>query len=308
MEFITKVSQFAGKTFAAWVLLFAFLAFMAPNAFIWIAPAISILLGIIMFGMGMTLTLEDFKHILKHPKSVIAGVVLQFSIMPLLAFALAKLLALPPEIALGVILVGCCPGGTASNVMTFLAKGNVALSVAMTTVSTLLAPLLTPAIIYLLAREWLEVSAFDMFLTVFNVVLIPIILGLIVKLILRKTTEKVIPAMPLVSVIAITAIVTAVVAGSKEQIIETGLLIFGVVILHNGLGYFVGFIIAKLFKQPYADQKAVAIEVGMQNSGLGATLASAHFAPIVAVPSAIFSFWHNISGPLLATFWASRKK
>src|SRR5699024_7129004 len=135
MELITKVSQFAGKTFAAWVLLFAFLAFMAPNAFIWIALAISILLGIIMFGMVMTLTLEDFNHILKHPKSVIEGVVLQFSIMPLLAFALAKLLALPPEIALGVILVGCCPGGTASNVMTFLAKGNVALSVAMTTVS-----------------------------------------------------------------------------------------------------------------------------------------------------------------------------
>src|SRR5699024_9469591 len=308
MEVITKVSQFAGKTFAAWVLLFAFLAFMAPNAFIWIAPAISILLGIIMFGMGMTLTLEDFKHILKHPKSVIAGDVLQFSIMPLLAFAFAKLLALPPEIARGVILVGCCPGGTASNVMTFLAKGNVALSVALTTVSTLLAPLLTPAIIYLLAREWIEVSAFDMFLTVFNVVLIPVVLGLIVKLILRKTTEKIVPAMPLVSVIAITAIVTAVVAGSKEQIVETGLLIFGVVILHNGLGYFVGFIIAKLFKQPYADQKAVAIEVGMQNSGLGATLASAHFAPIVAVPSAIFSFWHNISGPLLATFWAGKKK
>src|SRR5699024_9112796 len=149
-------------------------------------------------------------------------------------------------------------------------------------------PLLTPAIIYLLAREWLEVSAFDMFLTVFNVVLIPIILGLIVKLILRKTTEKVIPAIPLVTVIAITAIVTAVVAGSKEQIIGTGLFIFCVVILHNGLGYFVGFIIAKLFKQPYAYQISVAIEVVMQNSGLVATLSSAHFAPIVAVPSAIF--------------------
>lgn len=308
MHFIAKVSQFAGKTFALWVLLFAFLAFMLPDAFIWIAPAISVLLGIIMFGMGMTLTLKDFKHIAKHPKSVIAGVILQFTIMPLVAYALAKGLALPSEIALGVILVGSCPGGTASNVMTYLAKGNVALSVAMTTVSTLLAPLLTPAIIYLLAREWLDVSAVDMFITVLSVVLIPIVLGLIVKFILRKTTEKIIPAMPLVSVIAITAIVTAVVAGSKEQIIETGLLIFGVVILHNGFGYLLGFLIAKLFKQPYADQKSVAIEVGMQNSGLGATLANAHFAPIVAVPSAIFSFWHNISGPLLATFWASRKK
>src|SRR5699024_10500065 len=135
------------------------------------------------------------------------------------AFALAKLVALPPEIALGVILVGCCPGGTASNVMTFLAKGNVALSVAMTTVSTLLAPLLTPAIIYLLAREWLEVAAFHMFLTVFNVVLIPIVLGLIVKFILRKTTEKVIPAMPLVSVIALTSLVIAVVLGPTDHFI-----------------------------------------------------------------------------------------
>src|SRR5699024_9362414 len=160
-------------------------------------------------GMGMTLTLEDFKHILKHPKSVIAGVVLQFSIMPLLAFALAKLLALPPEIALGVILVGCCPGVTASNVMTFLAKGNVDLSVAMSIVSTLVCQLLTQLIVYLFARECLEISAFDMCLTVINVVLIPVVIVLIDRLILRKTTEKIVSAMPLVSVIAITAIVTA---------------------------------------------------------------------------------------------------
>ena len=307
MNTIVNISRFAEKTFALWVLIFAFISFMMPGGFLWIAPFISILLGIVMFGMGMTLSLADFKEIVKQPVSVIAGVVLQFTVMPLIAYVLAKGLALPPEIAIGVILVGACPGGTASNVMTYLAKGNVALSVAMTTVSTLLAPFLTPAIIYLLAKEWLAVSAVDMFMTVFKVVLVPVVLGLIVNLLFRRATEKAVPAMPLVSVVAITAIVTAVVAGNKEEIIASGLLIFAVVILHNLLGYLLGFLISTIFRQPYADRKAIAIEVGMQNSGLGATLATAHFAPITAVPSAIFSFWHNISGPLLATYW-SRKK
>lgn len=306
MNFVTKLSQFAEKTFALWVIVFGFLAFMIPSGFIWIGPFISILLGIIMFGMGMTLTLGDFKEIGKQPISVIIGVVLQFTVMPLIAYGLAKGLSLPPEIAVGVILVGAAPGGTASNVMTYLAKGSVALSVAITTVSTLLAPILTPAIIYLLANEWLNVSATDMFMTVVKVVLIPIFLGLIVKLLFNKTVEKTLSAMPLVSVIAITAIVTAVVAGNKEEIIQSGLLIFAVVILHNLLGYLFGFVLATLFKQSYKDKKAIAIEVGMQNSGLGATLATAHFAPLVAVPSAIFSLWHNISGPILATYW-SRK-
>lgn len=228
--------------------------------------------------------------------------------MPLLAYALAKGLRLPPEIAISVILVGACPGGTASNVMTFLAKGNTALSVAVTSVSTLLAPILTPAIIYVLASEWLEVSASDMFMSVVKIVLVPIILGLIVQFFLKEQAKKSTDIMPLISVIAIVMIVMAVVAGSKEKIIESGLLIFAVVILHNGLGYLFGFLIAKMFKLNYADQKAISIEVGMQNSGLGAALAAAHFSPLAAVPSAIFSFWHNISGPLLATYWARKEK
>ena len=192
--------------------------------------------------------------------------------------------------------------------MTFLAKGNTALSVAVTSVSTLLAPILTPAIIYVLASEWLEVSASDMFMSVVKIVLVPIILGLIVQFFLKEQAKKSADIMPLVSVIAIVMIVMAVVAGSKEKIIESGLLIFAVVILHNGLGYLFGFLIAKMFKLNYADQKAISIEVGMQNSGLGAALAAAHFSPLAAVPSAIFSFWHNISGPLLATYWARKAK
>jgi bile acid:Na+ symporter, BASS family len=308
MQGLVKVSQFFGKTFAIWVLVVAALAFFLPGQFLWIGPYISILLGVIMFGMGMTLTVKDFGEVFRQPKSVLIGVASQFIVMPLLAYALAKGFNLPAEIAIGVILVGACPGGTASNVMTFLAKGNTALSVAVTSVSTLLAPILTPAIIYVLAREWLEVSAASMFTSILKIVILPIILGLIVQFFLKEQAKKSVDIMPLVSVIAIVMIVAAVVAGSKEKIIESGLLIFAVVILHNGLGYLFGFLIAKLFKLDYADQKAISIEVGMQNSGLGAALAAAHFSPIAAVPSAIFSFWHNISGPLLATYWARRGK
>lgn len=303
---LAKISQFAGKTFAVWVLFAAILALFFPNGFIWIGSYVSILLGIVMFGMGMTLSLADFSELVRHPKSVIIGAILQFTLMPSIAYLLAKAFQLPPEIALGVILVGACPGGTASNVMTFLARGNIALSVAITSVTTLIAPFATPAIIYLLASEWLDVSFWALFKSIIMIVILPIVLGLFVKFLLKERVETVLPAMPLVSVIAIVAIVSAVVAGSKEHILQSGLLIFIVVMLHNGFGYVAGFLLAKLFRQTYKDQKTIAIEVGMQNSGLGATLASIHFSPLTAVPSAIFSFWHNISGPMLATYWARK--
>ncbi len=306
LKMLDRISQFAGNTFAIWVLLFAALAFFMPGGFTWIAPYISILLGIIMFGMGMTLSVDDFKEVLKHPKKVAIGVLAQFTIMPLIAFGLAVGFKLPPEVAAGVILVGCCPGGTSSNVMTFLARGNVALSVAITSCTTLLAPFVTPALILWLASKWLPVSAGDMFLSVVKIVLIPIILGLIAKILFRKQVEQSVKAMPLVSVIAIVAIVAAVVSGSQQKIAETGLLILLVVVLHNCLGYLLGFWIARLLNVDYSDQKAIAIEVGMQNSGLGAALAAAHFSPLAAVPSAIFSVWHNISGSLLATWWSKK--
>ena len=175
-----------------------------------------------MFGMGMTLSLDDFKEVLKQPKKVAIGIVAQFTIMPLIAFGLAIAFRLPPEVAAGVILVGCCPGGTSSNVMTFLAKGNVALSVAITSCMTLLAPFVTPALILLLASKWLPVSAGAMFWSVVKVVLIPIVLGIIVKMLFNKQVEKSVKALPLVSVIAIVAIVAAVVSGSQQKIAEVG--------------------------------------------------------------------------------------
>ncbi|MEZ2903895.1 bile acid:sodium symporter family protein [Acinetobacter terrestris] len=308
MSALLRFTQFIQKTFALWVILFAGISLLAPDLFIWLKAYIPWLLGIIMLGMGMTMTVDDFKGVLQSPKAVFIGVVAQFAVMPGLAYLLCKLMNLPSEIAIGVILVGCCPGGTASNVITYMAKGNTALSVACTSVSTLLAPLLTPAIFYLLASQWIEINASSMFISILQVVLFPIILGLIIRAILKSKVESYIQVMPLISVVAIVAIVAAIIGGSKAQILESGLLILGVVALHNGLGYLVGFWASRLFKLPYADCKAVAVEVGMQNSGLGVALAAVHFAasPLTAVPSAIFSLWHNISGPALATYWASK--
>ena len=307
MPHLLKLTQFVSKTFALWVLLFAFLAFVSPEAFLEIRGYIPYLLGIVMFGMGITLTFNDFSEVVKHPKSVIVGVVGQFVIMPAIAFALAKLFVLPTDLAIGVILVGACPGGTSSNVITYLAKGNTALSVACTTISTLLAPLLTPVIFYVLASQWIDIDASAMFASVLKMVLFPIFLGLVIRALFKKQMAQISQTMPLVSVIAIVLILAAVVAGSKDKIIDSGLLIFGVVVLHNCLGYLVGFLAAKALRLNNYDSKAIAIEVGMQNSGLGAALATAHFNPIAAVPSAVFSFWHNVSGPILANYFSTLK-
>ncbi|EXB72008.1 MULTISPECIES: bile acid:sodium symporter family protein [unclassified Acinetobacter calcoaceticus/baumannii complex] len=310
MSALLRFTQFVQKTFALWVIVFAALALWQPEFFVWLKAYIPWILGIIMLGMGMTMTVDDFKGVLQSPKAVLIGVVAQFVVMPGLAFVLCKLFNLPPEIAVGVILVGCCPGGTASNVITYMAKGNVALSVACTSVSILLAPVLTPAIFYLLASQWLKIDAASMFISILQVVLLPIVVGLILRTWLKRQVESYIQVMPLVSVIAIVAIVAAIIGGSKAAIFQSGLLILAVVVLHNGLGYLLGFTAARFFKLPYADSKAIAVEVGMQNSGLGVALAAVHFAasPITAVPSAIFSLWHNISGPALATYWASKHK
>jgi len=275
-----------------------------PAQFKIFAPYIPYLLGLVMFGMGITLTFDDFSEVAKHPKSVFIGVAGQFIIMPAITFGLAKAFDLPADLAVGVILVGACPGGTSSNVMTYLARGNTALSVACTTISTLLSPILTPTIFYILASQWLDINAGAMFMSVLQMVLFPI---LVVHALFKKQVEQASQTMPLVSVISIVLILAAVVAVSKDKIIESGLLIFSVVVLHNCLGYLIGYFAAKLFKLNTADSKAVAIEVGMQNSGLGAALAAAHFNPIAAVPSALFSFWHNVSGPILANIFSNIK-
>ncbi|NTY34477.1 bile acid:sodium symporter family protein, partial [Pseudomonas sp. UMC3129] len=295
--------RFVGNTFALWVLLFAVLAFLAPQWFRPLAPAIVPMLGIVMFGMGLTLKLEDFAEVARHPWRVCLGVVAHFVIMPGVAWLLCQLLHLPPEIAVGVILVGCCPSGTASNVMTWLARGDLALSVAIAAVTTLLAPLLTPALIWLLASAWLPVSFAELFWSILQVVLLPIALGVVAQRLFGARVGKVVEVLPLVSVVCIVVIVAAVVAASQAKIAESGLLIMAVVILHNGFGFLLGYLAGRVFGLPLAQRKSLALEVGMQNSGLGAALASAHFSPLAAVPSALFSVWHNISGATLSSWF-----
>ncbi|MBZ5758017.1 MULTISPECIES: bile acid:sodium symporter family protein [Rhizobium] len=304
MKTLVSLSAFVGRTFALWVILFAVLGFLFPNTFKLIAPYIVILLGIIMFGMGLTLSLDDFQALVRRPLEVAIGVLAHFIIMPALAVLLTRIIPMPPEVAAGVILVGCCPGGTSSNVMTYLAKGDVALSVACTSVTTLAAPIVTPFLVWMFASQYLPVDPVAMFLSIVQVILLPLALGLLFQKFVPSLVRAAIPVLPLVSVIGIVLIVSAVVGASKGAIAQSGLLIFAVVVLHNGLGYLFGFFAAKAFGLSLPKRKALAIEVGMQNSGLGAALANAYFSPIAAVPSAIFSVWHNISGALIANYFS----
>ena len=288
-------------------IIFAAVALIAPPSFKWVAPQITILLSVIMFGMGMTLRVEDFKEIFKRPRDVLIGLLAQFMIMPLLAFGLAKIFNLPAELAAGVILVGTCPGGTASNVMTYLARGDLALSVSITMASTILAPIITPLLTWQLAGAWIEISLADMMISILKIVVAPIVLGIIINHFFGDFVKRVVKFLPLVSIIAILLIIGGVVAVNAEKILETGLLIMLVVVLHNLCGYGLGFGAAKIFNMNIAKAKAVSIEVGMQNSGLAVSLAMIHFGAAAAIPGAIFSVWHNISGSLLANFLADKK-
>lgn len=306
MKTLAAFSAFVGKTFAIWVVLFAVLGFFMPETFKLLVPWIVPLLAIIMFGMGLTISAKDFKEVFTRPWEVAIGVVSQFIIMPLIALLLTHVIPMTPEVAAGVILVGCCPGGTSSNVMTYLSKGDLALSVACTSVTTLLAPIVTPFLVWMFASQYLPVDPMAMFVSIVKMVLLPLFLGFIAQKLAPKAVRAAVPVLPLVSVIGIVLIVSAVVGASKGAIITSGLMIFAVVVLHNGLGYALGFLAAKAFGLSLAKRKAISIEVGMQNSGLGAALANAYFSPVAAVPSAIFSVWHNISGALYSNFLAGR--
>ncbi|MGG1445294.1 bile acid:sodium symporter family protein [Brevibacillus laterosporus] len=308
MGFVERISSFAGKTFTVWVLLFSVIAYVYPEHFTWIGAYVIPLLGIVMFGMGLTISASDFKEVFRRPKDVALGVIGHYLVMPLLAFLLAYFLELPPEIAVGVILVGCCPSGTASNVMVFLSRGDVALAVAIASVSTLLAPVVTPFLILLLASKWVDINIWSLFYSIIQVVIIPLALGLFVKKYFGKQAAASVKALPLVSVVAIVLIICGVVAGNQAKLASAGLIIFAVVVLHNVLGFLLGFLFARLCGMDLAKQKAVAMEVGMQNSGLGVAIATAHFSPLAAVPSAIFSVWHNISGSVLASIFSRMKE
>ena len=274
------------------------------------AKVINYLLGVVMFGMGLTLNLRDFKIVFSRPKDVIVGCLAQFTIMPLLAWLLAKAFLLDEALALGVVLVGCCPGGTASNVITYLAKGDLALSVGMTGVSTLLAPLLTPLLTWILAGKSVDVDVAGMLLSILWVVILPIVMGLVVKGLWPKFTEKATDYLPAFSSVAIALIVAIIIAANAAKLLAGGLIIVVVVMLHNICGLSLGYLTGRLLGLSEPKKRAVSIEVGMQNSGLASSLATLHFTayPMATIPGAVFSVWHNISGAIVARLYARTSK
>ena len=306
MRTIRAVSSFVGRWFALIVLAAGALALATPSTFDGWAAQIPLLLQIIMLGMGMTLRPVDFAIIGRRPWALLLGVATQFTVMPLLGWGIANALNLSPTLTAGMILVGCAPGGTASNVMVYLARGDTALSVAMTSVSTLLAPVLTPLLVLGLLREDLPVTAGDLFMSIVKIVLIPVILGLVLRLAMPRVIVRLLDILPLISVAGITGVVLAVVAASSATLLSVGVLVVVAVVIHNVCGLGLGYAVGRLCKMPVSSRRAISIEVGMQNSGLAAALATVHFTPAAALPAAIFSVWHNVSGSVLASYWSRR--
>lgn len=311
MNTIKSLSKFLTKYFTFFVILVALLAIFIPGPGTTLATtkvgnlsAVSILLMIVLFGMGITLTPNDFKRVARNPLQVILGTIVHYVIMPFIAFLLVHLFGLTGAAAVGVILVGSAPSGTSSNVMSFLSGGDVALNVSIGLLSTLLAPVMIPTLLKLLAGKWVNVPFSSMFFSAFQIVVIPIVLGIIVHTIFKEHVQKVIEIMPLISQVAILVIILAVLSANSKTILAVSTLILvPVIILHNLLGYLLGYGFSKLMKMDTPQQKAITFEVGMQDSALASTLAISFFEPASAIAAVMFSVWHNISGSVLASLW-----
>ena len=296
------------QLFPLWAIVVSLLAWQYPELFrsyqTWIVP----LLSVVMFGMGLTLHLSDFSYVLQMPRLIFAGIVLQYTIMPLTAVVLSDLMGLDPVLTAGMILVGTCPGGTASNVICYLARGNVALSITLTAVSTLLAVILTPALTAELVSKTIDVPVLDMLLSILYMVIIPVSAGVVLNHVAGKILTPVRPVFPLLSVVAIVFIIAIIVSLNAQQVHQIGATVLIAVMLHNSTGLFLGYFTSRLLGYSPAECRTLAIEVGMQNSGLAVALAIKYFTATAALPGAIFSIWHNLSGSILAGFWSSREK
>lgn len=293
------------KLFPLWAILFSILAYFYNGFFASFKSAIVPLLTVVMFGMGMTLKWENFRDIFKAPVLILLGVSMQYLVMPGAAYLISVLLNLSPVMMAGIVLVGCSPGGTASNVITYLAKGNVALSITLTLTSTVLAVVLTPFLSWLILNHVVPVPAGDMFLDILQIVLLPVLTGTAINSFFSKKIEKIRPVFPLISTLAIVFIIAIIVGLNKLKIDEINLIIIIAVILHNLTGLSFGYFIPRLLKYDNKVCRTLSIEVGMQNSGLSVALAVKFFSAAAALPGAIFSIWHNLSGSVLAAWWSS---
>lgn len=303
---VRRLAEAASRWFALLVVLGVAVGLLAPDQTSALVDHVPLLLGVIMFGMGLTLRGADFALVARRPLAVLFGLIAQFLIMPLTAWGIGQLFGLTSALLVGMVLVGSAPGGTASNVVVYLAKGDVALSVTLTSVSTLLAPLLTPLLVLLLAGSDLPVGFADLFVSIAQVVLLPVVAGLLIRAFADRYVRRVLPYLPLVSVLGVALVVTAVVGANSGTIAQSGLLLMFAVVAHNCAGLALGYGAARLAGLDESARRAVSVEVGMQNSGLASSLATTHFTAAAALPGALFSVWHNLSGALLATFWARR--
>lgn len=302
---MVRLLTFLTSAFPLWVLIASLLALYEPAMFTWFSgPLIPLGLGIIMLGMGVTLDVADFQRVAAHPRPVALGVVLQYTVMPFMGWSVATLINLPTPFAVGLILVACCPGGTASNVISFLALADVPLSVTMTAVSTLLAVVMTPALTAFLASSRIDVPAAGLLISTVQVVILPVVAGVLLKRYAPRVTSAVLPAAPLVAVLMITLIVASIIGAGRNEILAAGSrLIVAVALLHAG-GFLLGYVLGRLLKAPEIVARTISIEVGMQNSGLGVVLARQNFAnPLVAIPSAISSLFHSLIASALAGIW-----
>jgi BASS family bile acid:Na+ symporter len=292
--------------FPLWAVLLSLLAYLSPGPFSAARGAITPLLGVVMLAMGLTLTGDNFRLVLRRPKVVLAGCAAQFAMMPLIAWLVARALRLSPEVTAGMILVGACPGGTASNVVAYLARGDVALSITLTSLSTIMAAAMTPALTWAYLGTTVDVPAAQMLVTVLEIVLAPVALGVVVNTYFGHRLARIRQLLPSFSVLAIVLIIAIIVGLTRDRLGTVGAPVLGAVVLHNGLGLWLGYAAARLLGSSSAERRTLAIEVGMQNSGLAVALAAQYFDPAAALPGAFFSIWHNVSGSALASWWSRR--
>lgn len=297
-----KILKLITDYMAVGVLAFGILGAIEPQFFTPFKAATPYLLGFVMFGMGLGLSFSDFLHVVTNPKTVLFGIVMQFILMPLIALLLVTAVSIPPEFAVGMLLVGCCPGGTASNILTYLAKGNVALSVSITICTTLLSPIVTPAIFYLIAHNSIEIDFWGIVLDIVKMVVAPVFVGVLINALLNKLAKRIFVFMPFISSVTIMVIVGIVCALSAQKIESSSLLLLFVVCAHNLLGIVITYMISRLFKFNRKDSRTLAIEIGTQNSGLGIILSLNHLTAFAAVVGAIFSVIQNIIGSIFANY------
>lgn len=308
MRCLEKAAQFICRNMTLWVVLCSAIAFFHPEPFKPIGKYISYLLGVIMLGMGLTMSFEDFRLVITRPKDVFYGVFFRYLIMPVVGFGVAHLLGLPPALAAGMVLLGACPSGTGSNVMTYIAKGDTALSVTVSSVNTLLAPVLTPYIFLVMAGSMIPVDVFGLLMDIVKIVLVPVASGVLLHTLAPRLVEKLTKVVPAVSVIFIIAIMASVVALNAAKMATMAMVLCVAVILHNTAGLLLGYYAGKTVGMPAQKSKAITFEIGMENSGLAVALALAHLDPMAALPGAVMTVWEYVSGSLLASYWGNKPK